>query len=156
MPSHSSNRTKLSMPAQQRPIRVSLPSLDRATRLRVDELPVAAAAVSIVVGGVALAGWAVGSDELRSFVPGQLTMKVNTAIAFLLLGTGLLLRSRPPSRRSYRLGVIPLVAIMVLSGVIVSQDLTGHSLGIDQWLFREPPGQIGTVEPNRMSPMTVD
>lgn len=143
------------MPAQQRPIRFRLPSLERATRLRVDELPVAAAAVSIVVGSVALAGWALGSDELRSFVPGQLTMKVNTAIAFLLLGAGLLLRNRPPGSRPYRLGAIPLVAIMVLSGVIVSQDLTGHSLGIDQWLFRELPGQIGTVEPNRMSPMTV-
>ena len=77
-------------------------------------------------------------------------MKVNTAIAFVLLGTGMLLRAR-----GSRAAVLPLAAVIALSAVVGSQYLLGRDLGVDQWLFRELPGQVGTIEPNRMAPMTV-
>lgn len=120
---------------------------------------VALAAVSAVlatlVASAALLGWWLGVDELASLIPGALPMRVNTAIALLLLGVGLLGRTRPAGSRWRRLAVAPVVAGLVLSAAVGSQYLTGLDLGIDQWLFREPPGAIGTAQPNRMSPMTI-
>ena len=113
-------------------------------------LLVVAAAVAVAVGAVVLVGWWLGIDALKSFVPGVLTVKVNTAIAFVLLGTGMLLRAH-----GSRAAVLPLAAVIVLSSAVGSQYLLGRDLGVDQWLFRELPGQIGTLQPNRMAPMTV-
>jgi PAS domain S-box-containing protein len=110
--------------------------------------------VSVAIGGTALLGWWLGVDTLKSIVPGLLTMKVNTALAFVLLGVGLILRASPSGTRAQRLGAVLVTLATVLSAVVGSQYLTGQSIGIDQWLFRELPSQIGTVQPNRMSPMT--
>jgi PAS domain S-box-containing protein len=109
-----------------------------------------AAVSSVMIGAIVLVGWWLGIDALKSIVPGLLTMKVNTAIAFVLLGAGILLRAR-----GRRVAVVPLLAVIVLAAVVGSQYLLGRDLGIDQWLFRELPGQLGTVYPNRMAPMTV-
>ncbi len=124
-------------------------------RRRLSDLPAWSAAVSILVGGTVLIGWWLGIDGLKSMVPGLLTMKVNTALAFVLLGVGILARSRPVGTRWHRLGIVPLFAMLLLTAAVGSQFLTGETSGIDQWLFRELPGQIATVHPNRMSPMTV-
>ena len=122
----------------------------RALRAGLPHLPAVAAAGAVTVGAVVLVGWWLGIEVLKSIVPGVLTMKANTAIAFVLLGAGLLLRAR-----GSRAAVLPLVAVIVLGSVIGSQDLLVLDLGVDQWLFREAQGQIGTFEPNRMSPLTV-
>lgn len=119
------------------------------------DLPTISAALAILVGTIVLLGWWLGIDGLKSLIPGILTMKVNTAIAFLLLGGAILARSRPSGTTSYRLGVVPLIGMLLLSVAVGTQYLTGLDTGIDQWLFREAPGQVGTVQPNRMSPMTV-
>ncbi|MBF6606110.1 MAG: EAL domain-containing protein [Chloroflexi bacterium] len=113
------------------------------------------AAASILVGGIVLLGWWLGIDGLKSLVPGALTMKVNTALVFVLLGVGMFARTRPIGMWRRHLAVAPLIAAMLLSAAVGSQYLVGRDSGIDQWLFRELPGQIGTLHPNRMSPMTV-
>jgi len=135
-------------------IRTALAPVSRAWP-GVNELPALGALLAILVGGIVLLGWWLGLDGLKSLLPGMLTMKVNTAVAFGLLGVGMLARSRPARSRWHRLGAIPLVAMMLLTAAVGSQYATGGDLGIDQWLFRELPGQVGTVQPNRMSPMTV-
>lgn len=117
--------------------------------------PAVAAILTTLVASGALLGWWLGVDELKSLIPGALTMKVNTAIALLLLGVGLFGRTRPAGSRWRRLAVAPVVAGMVLSAAVGSQYLTGRDLGIDQWLFHELPGAIGTAQPNRMSPLAI-
>lgn len=129
------------------PRRAALPALK--------DLPGISAVLSILVGSVVLVGWWLEIDGLKSLVPGLLTMKVNTALAFVLLGLGLLARSRPVGTLWHRLGIAPLIGMMLLTAAVGSQYLSGQTSGIDQWLFRELPGQIATVHPNRMSPMTV-
>lgn len=131
---------------------VRLPAAAPGGELRhgLRHLPVVAAAVAVAVGAVVLVGWWLGIDALKSIVPGVLTVKVNTAIAFVLLGGGMLLRAR-----GSRAAVLPLAAVIVLSALVGSQYLLGRDLGVDQWLFRELPGQFDTVQPNRMAPMTV-
>jgi PAS domain S-box-containing protein len=131
-------------------VRVPTAAHGRGVRRGLRDLPKIAATVAVVVGAIVLVGWWLGIDVLKSFVPGLLTEKVNTAIALVLLGIGMLLRAR-----GSRAALVPLSAVIALSAVVGSQYLLGRDLGVDQWLFRELPGQIGTVHPNRMSPMTI-
>jgi PAS domain S-box-containing protein len=136
-----------------RPISSPLPF--GAPRLGLDTLPLIAGSVATVVGTTVLLGWLFELDVLKSLVPGLLTMKVNTALAFVLLGVGMLFSARARTARDRRAAVLPVAAAMLLAGLVGSQYLMGRDLGIDQWLFQEAPGQVGTVQPNRMSPMTV-
>jgi hypothetical protein len=124
-------------------------------RLGLHELPMVAGGVASAVGIMVLVGWLLGLDILKSIVPGLLTMKVNTALAFVLLGTSMLLSARANTARDRRVALLPVAAGLVLAALVGSQYLLGRDVGIDQWLFRELPGQIGTVQPNRMSAMTV-
>jgi PAS domain S-box-containing protein len=133
----------------------SISALPRRPTLGVEHLPSIAGAFSIAIGCVALLGWSTGIDALKSILPGLLTMKVNTAVGFVLLGLGLMLRARPPETLAHRLGVVPIGIAMAMSLTVGAQYLSGRDFGIDQWLFVEPLGQVGTVQPNRMSPMTV-
>jgi PAS domain S-box-containing protein len=131
-------------------VRLSGAAPGRELQRELGNLPAIPGIVAIAAGTVVLVGWWLGIEPLKSIVPGLLTMKVNTAIAFVLLGTAMLLRSR-----GNHAAVLPLAAVIVLSAVAGSQYVLGRDLGVDQWLFREAPGQIGTVQPNRMAPMTV-
>jgi PAS domain S-box-containing protein len=124
-------------------------------QLGVQDLPLVAGGVAVAVGITALLGWLFELDVLKSVIPGLLTMKVNTALAFVLLGVGTLLSARGSAGRTRRAALLSVAAAMLLAGLVGSQYLLGRDLGIDQWLFHEAPGQIGTVQPNRMSPMTV-
>ncbi len=126
-----------------------------ARRLTIDDVPTVAGILAVAVGVTVLLGWLLGLDTLKSLVPGLLTMKVNTAITFALMGIGLLLAARADTARGRFAAVVPVAAGLLLATVTGSQYLIGRDLGIDQWLFREAPGQIGTVQPNRMSTMTV-
>jgi signal transduction histidine kinase/ActR/RegA family two-component response regulator len=106
------------------------------------------------MGGLALAGWILGIDALKSIVPGTITMKANTAIAFVALGAAVVLASRAPTgTRQDRLPNLLAGIALVLAAVVGAQYVVGD-LGIDQLLFREPAGAIGTVDPGRMSPQT--
>src|ERR1019366_7748960 len=131
-------------------VRVPAAAGGREVRRGLRDLPTIGALVAVVVGAIVLVGWWLGIDVLKSIVPGQLTMKVNTAIGFILLGVGMLLRTR-----GSRAAILPISVVLALSAVVGSQYLLGRDLGVDQWLFRELPGQLGTVQPNRMAPATI-
>ena len=47
-------------------------------------------ALSISVGGLVLVGWALDIAALKSILPGWVSMKPNTAVAFVLIGIALL------------------------------------------------------------------
>jgi signal transduction histidine kinase/CheY-like chemotaxis protein len=107
-----------------------------------------------LTGGLALAGWVLDVDALKSIVPGTITMKANTAIAFLCLGSAVALGALPAAGTSMsRAATVLAAAAGVVAAVTGSQYLVGD-LGVDQLLFQEPPGAVGTVHPGRMSPQT--
>jgi PAS domain S-box-containing protein len=123
--------------------------------LGIRDLPTIGGSAAAAVGITVLLGWLLGLDILKSMLPGLLTMKVNTALAFVFLGLGLFLSARATTARDRRSAVLPVAAAVGLATLVGSQYVIGRDLGIDQWLFYEAPGQLGTVQPNRMSPMTV-
>lgn len=91
----------------------------------------------------------------KSVLPSFVTMKANTAIAFLLSGIALWLLHQqyvPGSKR--RIAQLCALIIVAIGGLTLSQYLFNWDLGIDQLVFREMSGAIGTSHPGRMAPST--
>jgi len=105
----------------------------------------------VVSGAVVLAGWLFDVPALRALGTGEVTMKGNTAIAFVLIGASLwgLHRSEatPAARTLARLAALVAALIGLLSMI---EYLAAADLGIDQWLFADP----SSVVPGRMAMMT--
>src|SRR5687768_13435783 len=76
--------------------------------------PRSAAAVVIVIALIVLTGWLFDLPLLRSFSPGQIEMKILTAVVFLFAGAGLLLLV-PASSVTRRLGHGAAITILILA-----------------------------------------
>lgn len=106
-----------------------------------------AGALVIGIGMLALAGWIFGIDVLASLQPGLVTMKINTALCFILAGIGLIyLRTRP------RLTQVSAAIVLVIAGLVGAQFIFNVNLGIDELFMRDTTNGIA---PGRMSPITV-
>ena len=109
----------------------------------------------ILLGLIVLTGWALNIEVLKSVLPGFVTMKVNTAICFVLCGVSLLLGylSRPRAWKKTCSTALAII-VFVIGSVTLVEYLTGMSLGVDQWLFPESAQAPGTSSPGRMAPNT--
>ncbi|HXG10725.1 MAG TPA: ATP-binding protein [Gemmataceae bacterium] len=109
-----------------------------------------AASVGVaLLGMLALLGWFLDAELLKSLIPGRVAMNPATAFAFVLAGGSLwLLRAEPmhPSRRCLGAACAFLVALLGL--LKLGDYLAGWDLGLDQLLFRS---QLGD---NRIAPNT--
>jgi len=88
-------------------------------------------ALAVIVGGAVLSGWALDIAALKSVLPGWVSMKPNTAVAFILTGVALLL-ARPtptlnPQRSASRTRLARLCG--VLAGVIGVLSLAEYAFG---------------------------
>ena len=114
-----------------------------------------AGALAVLVGGVVLLGWALDIAALKSVLPGWVSMKPNTAFAFILTGLALLL-SRPRSTLNAQLSTSISRCCALFAGLIGLLSLCeyafGWNPGFDQWLIPEPAGTVGTSHPGRMAP----
>jgi len=115
------------------------------------------AAVAVTGVGVAvLFGWWRDIALLKSVLPGLVSMRVNTALTFIVLAVSLWLLQREDTDlvrkdRAGRLGQGLALLAVVLAALTLSQYLTGWDLGIDEMFLRD----IGTVgDPGRMAPQT--
>jgi PAS domain S-box-containing protein len=120
-----------------------------------------AALLAVAVGIMALVGWTFDISALKSVLPGRVSMKANTAVCFILMGVALLLTVRPlliffPQRALLLSRLARFCGLLVgLFGILsLAEYISGWDLGIDQWLFVEPPGTVGTSNPGRMAPET--
>ena len=111
-----------------------------------------AAAWSLTVGLIVLAGWLFKAPILRSLLPGAASTKPNTAIAFIITGAVIWLlpvssaQRRQVVLRRILMGLLALLALLTLAEYVLRIDL-----GIDQLLFSEPGA---TRFPGRMAPIT--
>ncbi|MGV0024947.1 PAS domain-containing sensor histidine kinase [Phormidesmis priestleyi] len=112
----------------------------------------ASSAISLfvmLVGSIVLAGWLLNIELIKyGFVRDTVTMKANTAIAFVSSGWSLwLLQHR---HRASRFFAQVLAANVALIGLLtLSQYIFGWDLGIDQSLFRDDSTRAG-FSPGRM------
>jgi PAS domain S-box-containing protein len=107
-----------------------------------------AGAVAASSGVMVLAGWTLNVSVLKAPLPGEASMKANTALAFVFAGLALVLTTIPTASRRLR-RVCALLAMIIGAATIVDY-VAGWSIGIDQLLFN-----VGALEPNgRMAPAT--
>lgn len=115
-----------------------------------------ASAIAVVgIGLLVLYGWAFHVERLKSFLPGLVTMKANTAAGLALSGISLWLilpgaSSRPRGHIARFLAFL----VALIGAATLSQYLFGVDLRIDQLLFNDPRGSLGTSSPGRPAPMT--
>jgi PAS domain S-box-containing protein len=115
-------------------------------------LPSMAGWVVAFGGALGLLGWVAGIEALKSLLPGLVTMKFNTALCFVLLGTALGLwstRDDKSWRQPVALGCAGLAgAIGLLS---LAEYGFGWNAGIDELLWKDDPSPVATVHPGRMA-----
>ena len=108
-----------------------------------------ASAVVALVGCLALAGWALDVEMLKTVIPGLVAMNPATAVAFILAGVSLwILLNESADLLTHRLGtmcasIVALVGLLTFGG-----DVSGWDIGIDQVLFQQK------LNANRMAPNT--
>jgi PAS domain S-box-containing protein len=112
---------------------------------------------TILLGGLDLLGYAVGSRILTYVLPSSPAMAPNTAVALVLAGAGLWLvapASASPARRRAGQGLGLLVTLV--GAVVLLEYLTGRSLGVDTLMFPGRTRAWSTAEfPGRPSTHTV-
>ena len=132
--------------------------LDPGISRRLGQFVSACSVLAITFGLWVLTGWMLHIQILKTILPGQVAVKANTAICFILIGVALwVLRKGPPSGvASWRLAAkIAAVFVSVVGLLSLSEFLWGWDLGIDQLVFFAGPSDIaGSMRPGLMSPIT--
>jgi PAS domain S-box-containing protein len=111
-----------------------------------------AAALTILVGYMALAGWALQIPILASVLPGAVMMKANTAVSLMLCG-GALLATNAPWLQLERLARGCAIAAALIGAASLLEYVFGHQLGIDEILFEDHHVAFNPIR-GRMSPLT--
>ena len=110
----------------------------------------------MVAGAISLSGWALDIMVLKSILPGWVSVKPNTAIAFILTGLALFFSHKPTDEIRPRSALVLSRCCGWLAGLLglvaLGEYILGWNPGIDQWLFREADGTVGTTHPGRMAP----
>jgi len=100
--------------------------------------PLICALFAVAVGAAVLAGWLFDVPLLKSLLPGFITMKANTALAFVLAGGSLLLLSASPAPPARTRTGQALALVVALTGALtLGEYLFGWQLGIDELLFKD-------------------
>jgi PAS domain S-box-containing protein len=107
--------------------------------------------VLILSGIIVLVGWIFDIATLKTIHPSFVSMKANTALCFVLIGTSLWLLNQNYQRRLARLCAI---IVTLIGSLTLLEYLLGWSIGIDQFFFKEAIGTVGTSNPGRMAPNT--
>ena len=111
---------------------------------------------TVIIACMVLIGWKFDIEILKGALPTWVSMKANTAVCFILLGVALWLTVHPSknSRRSMLVARLCSGLIGMIGTLTLAQYIFGLNFSIDQWLFIEPVGAIGTSYQGRMAPET--
>ncbi len=114
-----------------------------------------ASIIVILVGCFVLVGWVFNIAIFKSIHTSLVTMKANTAFAFLLSGVSLWMMCKQKLGHRERRIAQTCTAIVALIGLFtLTEYMFGWNLGIDQLLFKESATAVGTSHPGRMAPTT--
>lgn len=119
---------------------------------RVQFVSLACGAFVGILGICVLAGWQFDLPAWKSVLPGAVSMKPNTALAFVLAGFSLLLLSPSPvSSWRARAGWLLALLAALISAATLLEYLAGWNLALDEFLFRDAPNAVATGSPGRMA-----
>lgn len=126
----------------------------QTNRVRTARVLCLASAVLVAALGVAvIVGWAWGISDLKSIVPDTVTMKANTALGVAMSGVALVLLQVGGGAAYVRsvLAAVLIGATAAIGLLTLVEYALGANLGIDQLLFHERVGAVGTSSPGRMA-----
>ncbi|MBI4179618.1 PAS domain S-box protein [bacterium] len=120
---------------------------------QIQKCSLTAGAFAILAGGLVLTGWVFDIQIFKNVFPGYVDMKANLALGFILAGMSLWIHSRDsPYSSPRRFRQACALAAAVIGGFTLFEYILDWDAGIDQILFREAPGAVGTLSPGRMAP----
>ena len=130
---------------------------DPSIRRRLDQFVGGCSLLAMGFGLWVLAGWAFHVQTMKTILPGQVAVKANAALCFVLLGSSLwALRKQPGTAGwGWKLAERAAAAVAGTVGLLSFLEfLWGWNLGIDQLLFTAGVEDIpGSVRPGLMSPL---
>jgi len=107
------------------------------------------------LGAAILTGWMLDVGALETLIPGWISTKPDTALAFVLAGAALAAAGRSQEGPHWRRTHLALAAAVLVLGLAT---LVGHllaiDLGIDRLLVANPGAAGGLAPPVRMTPAT--
>jgi PAS domain S-box-containing protein len=108
--------------------------------------------ISCLTGLTVLLGWLFDIPLLKSINPAYVSMKANVAVAFILAGICLLL-FHSPRQSFFNRSVFSLGASLITAAGIFTllEYFSSWNFGVDEFLFNEPVGAVGTYYPGRMA-----
>lgn len=115
----------------------------------------ATSGLAILVGLLALLGWMLDIDFLKSILAGQDATPPNTAIAISLIGLALWqLQTEQPRGTRLRVAQVCAVGAAMIGLLTLSEYLFGWNLGIDHLLFADSHFPVEASILDRMAPGT--
>jgi diguanylate cyclase (GGDEF)-like protein/PAS domain S-box-containing protein len=104
--------------------------------------------ILMILSAVVSIGWQIHSVTLVQVLPHYPPMQYNTALSFLILGTGIFSLIKVP-----RLSIILSALVFLISSLTLMQYIFQVNFGLDQ-LFMQPFTLMKSSHPGRMSPNT--
>jgi signal transduction histidine kinase len=121
-------------------------------RIGTVSVPLAIGGFVAFVALVIICEWAFRIKILAHLSPTDSSMKINSAIVFLLFGLSLMLHQS--GRFAIRVAVKILTGFgLLIAALTLAQYIFGVDLGIDELVFRDNPSPDITSSPGRMSPL---
>lgn len=111
-------------------------------------------ALVILIGITVVFGWVMDIKILRTIKNDYVSMKFNTAIAFIIGGISLFYCAKNKGKRSVAVNIF-ICVLFLLPALTLTQDIFGYNAGIDEILMTdiEKSAKI-IVYPGRMSPLS--
>src|SRR4051794_3777672 len=111
--------------------------------------------ITLFLGIMVIIGWYLHNDFLRAIVAGQVKMKFNVALSFILSSIVLLFYYFPlKDKIRYPVSVILSVIIIVIGALTLSEYLFGYNLGIDELFVKDELPTTAIYYAGRMSPIS--
>ena len=111
-----------------------------------------ASLLTIAAGCLVLAGWFFNIPSFKTVLPGIVSMRFNAAVCFILSGIALYLLNAPAISQPRKTIASVCLWMVLLTGFLTFSEYIFHwNLGIDELLWKEGLGAIGTSFPGRMS-----
>jgi PAS domain S-box-containing protein len=104
-----------------------------------------------LIGAIAMAGWVLDIEQLKTVLRGAPGMKANAALGLMLSGAALAVLDGRCSSAARGAAAVAAAGVCSLGAATVSQYLFGGDLGIDELLFVDTT-RAHTLAPGRMSP----
>jgi PAS domain S-box-containing protein len=126
---------------------------------KIHKFSITASIIVFFTGVIVIAGWCIDNNILKSVLPGFASMKVNTAILFILLGLSLWLFNKKESgaiKSNYALYIAKIFSCTatIISILELCQYIFNWNLHIDELLFKDVVTYNTLVPPGRMAPVT--